>query len=157
MLLEDRDKGPGDVLKKDANTTGLMLRKKIEPDKETHNLKLIIARARVTPSSFVAGKLRKSLPRTEMRGFNLLVGLLIVILHGLLHVLISILLGINNEAEDQILQTRFTNRAAEAKKIVAAKEASKDEVAPLTTDQLKEDSDADKQEINQKSICRVTH
>ena len=135
------------LMKEDADTSDLMLvgfsdggepasaatlylrskRRKIGPDEETHEERLFTAKARVTPSSSAAGKLRKSTPRTEMRGFNLLVRLVTAILEGLPYVPILIFLATDSEctisaleAEDRILQEWFTNRVAEAQDHMSA-------------------------------------
>ena len=58
-------------------------RLEVGPKGKTHRVRLVVGKVRVTPSSKAAGNLRKSTPRTEMRGGVLVAHLMSAILEGL--------------------------------------------------------------------------
>ena len=90
------------------------------PKGETHLVRLVTGKARVTPTSKEKGDVRKSTPRTEMRGGHMLARLVTAILPGLVYKPEEIFLCMDSqctisslEAQDKILGTWMTNRANE--------------------------------------------
>ena len=95
-------------------------RLKVGPNGETHRVRLVVGKARVTPLSKAAGNLRKSTPRTEMRGGVLVARLITAILDGLPYKPAEIFVALDSqctisalEAKDKILGIWFTNRVSE--------------------------------------------
>ena len=93
-----------------------------EPGDEgkTHTVRLLAAKARVTPSSSKDSNLRASTPRTELRGMIYLTRLITALLAGFPYKPAYIFLATDSEctisaveAEDKVLQAWFTNRVAE--------------------------------------------
>ena len=89
-------------------------------DAPTHLVRLLAAKARVTPSAKKTDKLTVSTPRVEMRGLVLLVRLTTACMAGLPELPERITLNGDSECtisavecEDGVLQTWFSNRVAE--------------------------------------------
>ena len=87
---------------------------------QTHTVRLLAAKARVTPSSTKASRLRASTPGTEMRGILCLARLVTAVLEGFPVQPKSIFLAVDSEctisaveAKDRVLQVWFSNRVAE--------------------------------------------
>ena len=87
---------------------------------ETHDVRLLASKARVTPSSTKEGRLRDSTPRTELRGLLYLARLITGLLEGLPYKPASIFIGLDSEciisameAQDKVLEIWFANRVAE--------------------------------------------
>ena len=94
--------------------------KKQLTDAPTHLVRLLAAKARVTPSAKKTDKLTVSTPRVEMRGLVLLVRLTTACMAGLSELPERITLNGDSECtisavecEDGVLQTWFSNRVAE--------------------------------------------
>ena len=86
----------------------------------SHVLRLLMGKARVTPSLKDVDKLRRSTPRTELRGLLLLCRMVTSSLYGLSELPVQIMLCGDSECtisavecEDGLLQVWFSNRVAE--------------------------------------------
>ena len=89
---------------------------------ETHEVRLLASKARVTPGANKDSKKRKSTPRTELAGMQILVRLVTAVLPGFPKKYLpqSIFLATDSECtitalecEDKVLGQWFTNRVAE--------------------------------------------
>ena len=94
--------------------------KKKGPNGETHLVRLLAGKARVTPTSSSQGRLRDSTPRVEMRGLLILTRLVDELLPGIQVPPTEIMLIGDSqctiacmEADDRILDIWFANRVAE--------------------------------------------
>ena len=92
--------------------------KQDEVSGQTHEVRLVAGKARVTPSPSKTSK--KSTPRTELRGLVILTRLISSVVHGLPTAPVRISLNGDSEctisaveSEDGVLETWFSNRVAE--------------------------------------------
>ena len=90
------------------------------PKGETHLVRLLAGKARVTPSSSSQGRMRVSTPRVEMRGLLMLTRLVDELLPGVQVAPTEIMLMGDSlctiscvEADNRILDAWFSNRVAE--------------------------------------------
>ena len=135
-----------------ASCAAVYLRSKrleLGPDGETHDVRLVAGKAHITPSSKADGQLRRSTPRTEMRGAVLLTRLITSISGSLPYKQVQTFLALDSEctissleAQDRILGIWFTNRVAEVTDHMDSWHRQ-DVVVPLVHHWLGEDNPAD--------------
>ena len=92
----------------------------VDDQTKTHEVRFVIAKARVTPTTSKAGQKRKSTPRTEMRGLLILARLVTTVVKAVSHLPKSVLLAGDSqtiisamEASDRLLDVWYGNRVEE--------------------------------------------
>ena len=108
------------------------------PEGETHLVRLLAGKARVTPTSSSQGRTRTSTPRTEMRGLLMLARLIDELLPGIQVPPTEIrLMGDSQctiacvEADNRVLNVWFSNRVAEVQDRMESWKRNSIEVHPL--------------------------